>query len=118
MALLLDIFGFLAVVLRGSISLAAQSLTIGGIAFLVLVFPLRTALGGMSLLTHSHALSNVKEQLLVEIAHVPLALAGISAGWRRWLELRLNGTEARAAFWVSPIAFFVVGPILLICQEA
>ena len=53
-----------------------------------LVFPLITALGGGLLLTHSHAISNVKEQLLIEITHVPLALCGITAGWARWRSRR------------------------------
>ncbi|HJT07104.1 MAG TPA: copper resistance protein, partial [Stellaceae bacterium] len=45
MALLLDIFGFLSVVLRGLV-LTAQSLTIGGIVFLALLaYPLRRELG-------------------------------------------------------------------------
>ncbi|HET7594447.1 MAG TPA: hypothetical protein VFK49_03280, partial [Stellaceae bacterium] len=45
MALLLDIFGFLSVVLRGLV-LTAQSLAIGGIVFLVLLaHPLRRELG-------------------------------------------------------------------------
>src|SRR5216684_9089185 len=45
MALLLDVFGFLSVVLRGLV-LTAQSLAIGGVAFLVLLaHPLRTQLG-------------------------------------------------------------------------
>lgn len=83
-----------------------------------LVFPLLTALGGMLLLTHSHALSNVKDQLLIEITHVPLALAGITAGWARWLELRLDGRQARIASRVWPSAFVVVGCILLIYREA
>jgi putative copper resistance protein D len=83
-----------------------------------LVFPLITAAGGALLLTHSHALSNVKEQLLIEITHVPLALCGITAGWARWLELRLDGRESRIAAWVWPIAFILVGFILLIYREA
>lgn len=69
MALLLDIFGYLTVVLRG-------------------------------------------------ITHVPLALAGITAGWARWIELRLPGTPARIASWIWPAAFVVVGFILLIYREA
>src|SRR5690349_10558395 len=45
MALLLDIFGFLSVVLRGLV-LTAQSLTIGGIVFLALLAsPLRREIG-------------------------------------------------------------------------
>src|SRR6185437_2611831 len=45
MALLLDIFGYLTVVLRG-LTLAAQSATVGGIVFLALVArPFRASLG-------------------------------------------------------------------------
>src|SRR5258707_2767859 len=45
MALLLDVFGFLSVVLRG-LTVTAQSLTIGGIAFLILLArPLAFELG-------------------------------------------------------------------------
>ena len=83
-----------------------------------LVFPLLTALGGALLLTHSHALSNVKEQLLIEITHVPLALCGITAAWARWLELRLDEPGSRIAAWIWPIAFVLVGVILLLYREA
>lgn len=83
-----------------------------------LVFPLLTAAGGALLLTHSHALSNLKDQLLIEITHVPLALAGITAGWARWLELRLDGRAGRVAAWVWPAAFVVVGLVLLLYREA
>lgn len=83
-----------------------------------LVFPLMTAAGGMLLLTHQHALSNIKEQLLIEITHVPLALAGITAGWARWIELRLPGRAARVASWVWPASFVLVGVILLLYREA
>jgi len=83
-----------------------------------LVFPLITATGGALLLTHSHALANVKEQLLIEITHVPLALAGVTAGWARWLELRLDGPGSRIAAWIWPVAFVVVGLVLLAYREA
>lgn len=83
-----------------------------------LVFPLITAVGGALLLTHSHALSNIKEQLLIEITHVPLALCGITAGWARWLELRLDEEGSRVAAWVWPVAFVLVGVILLLYREA
>ena len=59
-----------------------------------LVFPLMCGIGGLLLLTHSHAIANVKEQLLIEVTHTPLALAGIVAGWSRWLELRLDPVES------------------------
>jgi putative copper resistance protein D len=83
-----------------------------------MVFPLLTAAGGALLLTHSHAISNVKDQLLIELTHTPLALAGIGAGWARWLELRLNGRAARIAGWVWPICFLICGAVLLIYREA
>jgi putative copper resistance protein D len=83
-----------------------------------LVFPLITALGGALLLTHSHALSNIKEQLLIEIAHVPLALCGITAAWARWLELRLDELGSRIASWIWPVAFILVSFILLLYREA
>src|SRR5713101_8337335 len=83
-----------------------------------LVFPLITALGGALLLTHSHALSNIKEHLLIEITHVPLALCGITAAWARWLELRLDEPGSRIAAWIWPIAFILVSFILLLYREA
>ena len=87
-----------------------------------LVFPLMCAAGGTLLLTHSHAISNVKEQLLIEVTHTPLALAGIVAGWSRWLELRLDpaGSPAlrRIAGWTWPVCLVLCGLILLDYREA
>jgi copper resistance protein D len=83
-----------------------------------LVFPLVTAVGGAALLTHSHAIANVKDQLLIELSHTPLALAGIAAGWARWLELRLDPPGNRIAGWIWPVCFVLVGIILLVYREA
>ena len=83
-----------------------------------LVFPLTVAAGGALLLTHSHAIANIKDQLLIEMSHTPLALCGITAGWARWLELRMDGRISRAAAWVWPVAFVLVGLILLDYREA
>jgi copper resistance protein D len=58
MALLLDLFGFLSVVLRGMV-LTAQSLTVGGIAFIVLLArPLAGTVGaaGVAIIRRSRAL--------------------------------------------------------------
>ncbi len=85
---------------------------------LALVFPVLTALGGALLLTHSHAIANVKEQLLVELSHTPLAVAGIVAGWSRWLEIRADGAVRRWSGWVWPVCFVLVGAILLSYREA
>jgi putative copper resistance protein D len=87
-----------------------------------LVFPLLCAAGGTMLLTHSHAIANVKDQLLIELTHTPLALAGIAAGWARWLEIRLNPRENpiawHAAGWVWPVCILFCGLLLLGYREA
>jgi putative copper resistance protein D len=83
-----------------------------------LVFPLLVAVGGAMLLTHSHQISNVKDQMLVELTHTPLALAGVAAGWSRWLELRLPGRGGRIAGYVWPACFMLIGVILLWYREA
>ncbi len=83
-----------------------------------LVFPLVTAIGGAALLTHSHAISNVKDALLIELTHTPLALAAIAAGWSRWLEIRLDGRAGRVAGWIWPLCFLFIGALLMLYREA
>jgi putative copper resistance protein D len=86
-----------------------------------LVFPLMCGIGGLLLLTHSHAIANVKEQLLMEITHTPLALAGIVAGWTRWLELRLDPDTSpvlvKVAGWTWPVCLLLSGLLLLEYRE-
>ncbi len=82
------------------------------------VFPLICAGGGALLLTHSHAIANVKDQLLIEWTHTPLALAAIVAGWSRWLELRLPGRIARISGWIWPACFVAIGLMLFFYREA
>ena len=84
---------------------------------LVLLFPLLCAIGGTLLMSHSHVLANVKDQLLIEITHLPLALAAITAGWSRWIQLRLDGTASRIAGWIWPAALIVVALSLLFYRE-
>lgn len=85
-----------------------------------LVFPIVCALGGALLLTHSHALGNIKEELLVELSHVPLALLGVAAGWSRWLELRLPAEDRtrRVLSWIWPVCFILIGAVLLNYRES
>jgi len=88
--------------------------------FAALVFPAVCALGGVILLTHTHSLSNVKEELLVELSHTPLAILAVIAGWSRWLEIRLPesiGTR-RGLAWVWPVCFILIGLILMGYHEA
>jgi putative copper resistance protein D len=82
------------------------------------VFPLVCAGGGALLMTHSHAIANVKDALLIEWTHTPLALAAIVAGWSRWLELRLPGRIGRGCAWIWPVCFMVIGGLLLFYREA
>ena len=76
------------------------------------------SLGGALLLTHTHQIANVKDQLLIELTHTPLALASVGSGWARWLELRLPGRGGRIAGYVWPACFVLIGVILLWYREA
>jgi putative copper resistance protein D len=84
-----------------------------------LVFPLLIAMSGALLLTHSHSLGNIKEEVLAELSHIPLAILAVVAGWSRWLELRLppeNQTRvAMARLW--PLCIILVGAALLNYRE-
>jgi putative copper resistance protein D len=82
------------------------------------VFPMATAIGGTLLLTHSHAVGDVKEQLLIEMTHLPIAVLGIVAGWARWLEVSAPEGEGKIAGWVWPSAFVLIGLLLLDYREA
>jgi putative copper resistance protein D len=77
-------------------------------------------LGGMVLLTHSHSLGNIKEELLAEMSHTPLAVFGIMAGWSRWLELRLPPESGAKKYlsWLWPVCFIMVGLILMDYHES
>ncbi len=81
------------------------------------VFPLLSAVGGMMLLTHSHSIANVKELLLIEMTHMPIAIFGIWAAWSRWLEMRLDGTARNVCGWLWPSFFCAVGAILILYRE-
>jgi putative copper resistance protein D len=97
---------------------------VGGMArgTATLVFPLLCAGGGTLLLTHSHAIANLKDQLLIELTHTPLALAGVTAGWARWLELRLDPRQNpgvwRTVSWLWPVCLVFCGLLLLGYREA
>jgi len=82
-----------------------------------LVFPAVCALAGALLLTHTHALSNSRDQLLIEMSHVPLALLGVAAGWSRWLELRSASPQVHVFSWIWPICLTLVGAILVNYRE-
>ena len=82
-----------------------------------MVFPLMCALGGAVLLTHQHAISNVKENSLVELSHVPMGVIAVFAGWARWLELRLPKENQAIPSWIWPMCFVLIGAGLLNYRE-
>ena len=82
-----------------------------------MVFPLMCALGGAVLLTHQHAISNVKENSLVELSHVPMGVIAVFAGWARWLELRLPKENRVIPSWIWPMCFVLIGAGLLNYRE-
>ena len=84
----------------------------------VYVFPLLIATGGALLLTHTHAIANVHDQVLIELTHTPLALLGMAAGWARWLELRLSPPLSERAGWTWPVCLILVSALLLLYREA
>lgn len=82
------------------------------------VFPAVCALGGALLLTHSHALGNVKEETLVEWSHIPLAFLAVIAGWSRWAELRSPKAHKNALAWVWSGCFVMIGTVLMLYRES
>jgi len=80
------------------------------------VFPLLCAAGGGMLLTHSHAMFDLKEEFLAEVTHAPLGIAGAFAGWARWLELRLPSAGPTPG-WIWRGGLVAVGLILLFYRE-
>jgi len=83
-----------------------------------LVFPLVCAVGGAVLMTHSHSLGNVKEEFLVELSHIPLALLAVVPGWSRWLEIRLAGKPALVAASMWPVCLVLIGVVLALYRES
>jgi putative copper resistance protein D len=83
-----------------------------------LIFPTMCALGAAVLLTHNHAPSDMAEDLLASLSHTPIALLGATAGWTRWLELRLPPSRSsKIAGLAWPLLLAAAGLILLNYRE-
>jgi putative copper resistance protein D len=82
-----------------------------------LVFPLLCAAGGGLLLTHAHAMFNLKSEFLTEVSHAPLGLFGVVMAWGRWLEVRLPARDARVPGWIWAACMTIFGLILLVYRE-
>ncbi len=82
------------------------------------VFPAMCAVGAAMLLTHEHSARDIKEALLAELSHTPIALLGITAACSRWLELHLLKSRiATMAGYLWPLCLALVGLILLNYRE-
>jgi hypothetical protein len=64
------------------------------------VFHVLIAISGALLLTHSHSLGSIKEEVLAELSHIRLAVLAITAGWWRWLVAR---QELAEEFWFRDV---------------
>ncbi|MDO9710781.1 CopD family protein [Paracraurococcus lichenis] len=82
------------------------------------VFPSAMVAGGVLLLAHTHAISNVKEALLVELSHLPLAVLAVVGGCARFAELRGPGEVSRLARWIWPVCLVLIGVLLILYREA
>jgi copper resistance protein D len=87
-----------------------------------MVFPAMCALGGAILMTHTHSMGAVKEETLAEMSHAPIAVFGATAGWSRWLQLRLpegeNSKIVNVLNWIWPVCLALVGLVLLDYRES
>lgn len=81
------------------------------------IFPLLCGVGGIVLLTHSHAVYELKQEFLIQSTHVAMGFLAVIMGAGRWLELRLAGPAARTAGLVSVWSMLLIGVILLFYLE-
>jgi len=110
-------FGALLIVVFAAFECAVQAGKLKA-RWATYVFPAMCAVGAAMLLTHEHSAKDVKEALLAEMSHTPIALLGITAACSRWLELRLPRSRvATIAGYFWPLCLALVGMILLNYRE-
>ena len=110
-------FGALLILLFAAFECAVQAGKLKA-RWATYVFPAMCALGAALLLTHEHSTRDIKEALLAEISHTPIALLGITAACSRWLELRLPKSRMSAITgYLWPLCLALVGLILLNYRE-
>jgi len=80
-------------------------------------FPVLCATGGALLLTHSHAMFNLKSEFLAEVSHAPMGVLAVFMGWGRWLELRLDPADRRLPGMIWSASLLLIGLILLFYRE-
>jgi putative copper resistance protein D len=77
------------------------------------VFPVLCIVGGIILLTHSHDISEVRQEFLAQSTHVAMGALAVIMGCSRWLELRFASPQNRMAAVISLASMLLVGFILM-----
>lgn len=84
---------------------------------LPLVFPVLAAFGGLMLLTHSHVGFQAKSAFLIQVGHTTMGVLSLILACGRWLELKLDSPGKEIAGFISVVALFQIGLILMFYQE-
>jgi putative copper resistance protein D len=82
------------------------------------LFPLLAAVGGLLLLTHSHAAFEPRSYYLIQVTHTTMGGLAVLMACARWLELRLGPPRNRIAGAVSNLAMLLIALVLVFYQEA
>ncbi len=82
-----------------------------------LVFPVLCLAGSILLLTHSHNISAVKSEFLIEVSHNAIGVLAVGAGVGRWLELSLPRPANRIPGLIWTSCLILVGLVLLFYRE-
>lgn len=81
------------------------------------VFPILAAFGGLMLLTHSHVGFQPKSAFLIQVGHTMMGVFALVIASARWLELKLDSPGKHIAGFVSVVALFQIGLILMFYRE-
>jgi len=84
----------------------------------IFVFPILCLVGSVLLLTHSHNVSAIKSEFLIEISHNAIGILAVGVGVGRWLELRLPRPQNLVPGLLWTVCLTLVGFILLFYREA
>jgi putative copper resistance protein D len=107
--------GALLVVALGLVEWRARQRPIGRLPY---VFPVLAAMGGLLLLTHSHAAFEPRRYYLIQVTHTTMGGLAVLMACSRLLELRLPAPGNRVAGAVSNLAMLLIALVLVFYQEA
>jgi putative copper resistance protein D len=82
------------------------------------VFPALAGVGGLLLLTHSHAAFEPKSYYLIQVTHTTMGGLAVVMACARWLELRFGPPTSRLFEAVSNLAMLLIALVLVFYREA